>query len=441
MAFRKPPTVDVPAGIESYLDDVTLSGVSMEALAKETLEEDLSVGRIGILVDHPLQPGNVTALTVNVAQQMGLRPTLQLYTAESIRNWKFARVNNAWVLSMVVLGEPTAVPKDEFSEETEDRYRVLDLDESGLYRQRVFKVEKEQDVLLSELYPLMNGKPLTFVPFFIIGAGGKGDCIDEPPLIDLIDKNLAHYQVNSDYRHGLHFTGLPTAVPERLSARRQSGQALHRLAGRVGVPRSERQGRVPRVHRAGPAIDREALDRIEKQMAMLGARMIADESKQVETLGATQIKRQGENSVLSKIVQAVSEALEWALTVFAQWAGQSGDVTYQLNRDFMPANADAERLASLTKDVLIDGAPSSAWWEQAGEDTAFKFAAQVRQGWSMERRTSGSLRALSVAEPGIMDVARRNARALVHSSVMSAANDARLATFRKNAALSPESAG
>src|SRR3954470_2976554 len=27
MAFRKPPTVDVPKGIEPYLDDVTMSGM------------------------------------------------------------------------------------------------------------------------------------------------------------------------------------------------------------------------------------------------------------------------------------------------------------------------------------------------------------------------------------------------------------------------------
>jgi SPP1 gp7 family putative phage head morphogenesis protein len=94
----------------------------------------------------------------------------------------------------------------------------------------------------------------------------------------------------------------------------------------------------------------------------------------------------------------------------------------------------AERLASLTKDVLIEGAPSSAWWAKQGEDTAFKFAGVVRQGvingWTNEQivaRIAGSR-----TETGIMDIARRNARSLVHSSVMSAANAARLATFQKN---------
>jgi hypothetical protein len=57
--------------------------------------------------------------------------------------------------------------------------------------------------------------------------------------------------------------------------------------------------------------------------------------------------------------------------------------TVEVIEDVIPANVlmpTAGTLASLTKDVLIDGAPSSAWWEKQGEDTAFKFAAQVRQG-------------------------------------------------------------
>jgi SPP1 gp7 family putative phage head morphogenesis protein len=114
--------------------------------------------------------------------------------------------------------------------------------------------------------------------------------------------------------------------------------------------------------------------------------------------------------------------------------------TVHIIEDVIPANVlapSAETLASLTKDVLIDGAPSSAWWEKQGEDLAFRFAAQVRQG-VINGETNERIVSRIVGrsgEPGIMETARRNARALVHSSVMSAANDARLATFRKNGKL------
>lgn len=98
-------------------------------------------------------------------------------------------------------------------------------------------------------------------------------------------------------------------------------------------------------------------------------------------------------------------------------------------------NVTAETLASLAKNVLIDGAPSADWWDRQAENTAFKFAAQVRQGVINGETNERIVQRIvgKGGEPGIMDVARRNARALVHSSVMTAANDARLATFRKNA--------
>ena len=44
------------------------------------------------------------------------------------------------------------------------------------------------------------------------------------------------------------------------------------------------------------------------------------------------------------------------------------------------AKLSVETLASLSKSVLIEGAPTAAWWEKQSEDTAFKFAAAVRQG-------------------------------------------------------------
>jgi hypothetical protein len=79
-----------------------------------------------------------------------------------------------------------------------------------------------------------------------------------------------------------------------------------------------------------------ALKELEQRMAILGARMIADETRQAETLGATQIKRAGENSILARIVIAASEAIEWALGVMAMWPGVSGEIVYKINREFSP---------------------------------------------------------------------------------------------------------
>lgn len=100
----------------------------------------------------------------------------------------------------------------------------------------------------------------------------------------------------------------------------------------------------------------------------------------------------------------------------------------------IPANSalTQERLASLAKDVLIDGSPAKAWWARQAEDTTFRFAAAVRQG-VINGETQERIVARIVGEEGFMLTTRRNVRSLVHSSVMTAANTARLATYRNNA--------
>lgn len=97
----------------------------------------------------------------------------------------------------------------------------------------------------------------------------------------------------------------------------------------------------------------------------------------------------------------------------------------------MPSDA---MLMQLTTDVLIQGSPASAHWKKQSANLAFQFAAQVRQG-IQNNETQEQIVARVIGRrgyPGIMQVPLNQARGLVHSSVMSAANQARLATFRKN---------
>lgn len=96
---------------------------------------------------------------------------------------------------------------------------------------------------------------------------------------------------------------------------------------------------------------------------------------------------------------------------------------------------------SLSSDVLIGssdttgGASMADWWNAQAERIKFKFSANVRQGLS-NAETNQQIITRIVGKPGIpgvMDVARSDAATLVQTSVQAIANDARLATFKKNA--------
>lgn len=89
---------------------------------------------------------------------------------------------------------------------------------------------------------------------------------------------------------------------------------------------------------------------------------------------------------------------------------------------------------SLKSDVMIMGAPSSAYWRGQREDLKLKFGQQVRLGLTSGENNQQIIQRIvgKNGQPGVMDVARRNAAALVQTSVQAVANDARKAVFLAN---------
>lgn len=353
MMFRKPPKVEIPAGIAPMMADVDMAGTSLDVFARDIVTEVLGPGRVGILVDHP-RVETVAPLTVAAAEQLGLRPMLKTYRTESIINWKYTRVRNRWVLSLVVLAEKVEEAENEFKSKTVDQWRVLDLTEAG-YRQRVFqKGERDEFVQIGDdAYPLMRNAPLDFIPFYVVGPDGVDSDLDEPPLIDLVDLNLSHYRTNADYEHGCHFTGLPTAVvsgyhPEETAPKLYIGSQAAWV-----FPDPNAKASFLEFTGQGLGALKENLDRKEQHMAVLGARMLSEQKRAVEAAETAAIHRAGENSVLASIAQGVSEAITTALQVFADWAGASGKVEFELNRDYNPAMLDAAQLTALMKSVQL----------------------------------------------------------------------------------------
>jgi len=85
-------------------------------------------------------------------------------------------------------------------------------------------------------------------------------------------------------------------------------------------------------------------------------------------------------------------------------------------------------LKSIVSDALIMGSPSKDWWAKQSDDTVFKFSAQVRQGIAQGESTQEIARRIK----DIVAVSESNASALVHTSVQTVSNDARMATFQAN---------
>lgn len=332
LIFRKPPTYEQTPQLDLLFSSISSDGKSLLEFAQEITEELLITGKVGILSEFPAT--STEGLSVSDVEQLSLTPYLAYYDRESIINWRYEMRGNRKQLVMVVLTEDYEEYKNDFELEKETRYKVLDT-YTGNYRQRVFRInDKDQDELISEIYPVFNGKLLQEIPFTIVGD----DC--SPPLVDLAYTNISHYQVTADYENGCHKIGLP--VPWIAGYTKEDGEKL--AVGDIAWIFPDPSARAEYLEFKGTGMGalESNLNRKEQQMAILGARMLFNEKKGIEAADTASIHRAGENSVLADIASNISKCIEKALSFIIQ-----EPVSYQLNRDFLGKALSAQELTAL----------------------------------------------------------------------------------------------
>jgi hypothetical protein len=265
---------------------------------------------------------------------------------------------------MVVLKETRDVQEDEFTSNEVVQYRVLDLTEQG-YRVRVMD---DNNALISEMYPIQNGGPLSYIPFVILGSNSATSSVQKPPLLDLIDTNLAHYRNSADYEHGLHFTGLPTPYVAGVQLPEGATLSVGSMTAWIFPDPSANAGYLE-FKGDGLQTLREALKDKEQRMAVLGARMLADDKRTAEAFGTVELKTAGERSILASISRSASDSITRALNWMAEWVGAPQDVEFNLNTDFGASRMQPQMVTALLSAYQGDAMPLSVLFDnfQRGE--------------------------------------------------------------------------
>jgi hypothetical protein len=349
MIFRRAPIITRPPAMDDFVVDVTFEGVSLAAFAEQVVQEVLVTGRGGVIVDFP----RATDADITLAQagRMGRRPFLRFYRAEDILNWRVGSIDNRTVLVQVRLFErveQSAAGEGEFDSALVDQIRVLDLVE-GQYRQRLFRQDDDKEWVPhgDEIFPEQGGAPMDFIPFRFVGPRDTAARISKPPLLDLVNVNLSHFRSAADLEHGAHFVGLPTPyVFGTAEAPATIGPTVvwHAPENDVQVGMLEFTG-------GGLASLERLLDRKEQQMAVLGARMLFPEKKAAEAAETASMHRQGENSALAALAQAVARALSEAMVIARDWIGASEETGIALNTDYLPTPMSPQMLVALIQAV------------------------------------------------------------------------------------------
>jgi hypothetical protein len=339
--FRKDPAVEFTD--EDQLADVTLTGVPFAAFARGVLQEVLTVGRYGVLLD--------------MATSNGRRPYLAGYRAEDIINWNTARRGGDEILTRVVLSETVSEPDpdDSFVAKPVEQLRVLELDNDQRYSVTIWRRvrgwikgrfgSEAPFQIVEEFFPMRLGQRLDFIPFCFFGPSGITPDVEKPPLLDLVDVNLSHYRSSADLEHGRHWTGLPTLFFAGLDEKHEiaigSAQA-------IVASDSNAKGQFIEFSGQGLRALEMALQEKQRLMAVLGARLLEDQKRDAETAEAMRIRQSGDSATLRSITTAVSQGLTLLLTWWQWWgSGSTATVNVSLNEDFMDKSLTPGELQAL----------------------------------------------------------------------------------------------
>lgn len=367
--FMRDPVIKVPAAMDVVVNDATGSGVSLEQLARKTVQMTLAYSRSGLLVDYP-DTSDTDGASIADIEAGDIRPTLLTYAPTEIINWRVIREGSKEKLSLVVLWELFCIEDDGFETKHGGQFRVLEL-VGGFYQATIWREDmstatdgqelpnKKQVFKQVEIYfpKGASGERLTDIPFSFVGAENNDSSIDFPAMYDLADINVAHYRNSADYEEALFISGQPTVVVTGLT----EGWLKEQLKGTVSF--GSRGGLPLPVGATASLLQasqntmlHEAMLEKEAQMVALGAKLV--QQKQVQrTAFETKVEASSAGSVLSQITKNVSEAYEWALTWCAQLMNlPDSAIQFTLNDDFdiarMTPEEQAQALANWQKGAI-----------------------------------------------------------------------------------------
>jgi hypothetical protein len=327
LLFNKSPKVSTTPSLQYFVTDATDDDKTLNQAAYFTADELLTVGRVGALVEYSTE------------EYENKEPYLCFFATENILEVKTERSGNKNKIKFIKLNEDDG-----------EKIRVLLL-EDGIYKQEIYlKDDKKEFYLSQEIYPIFNDSTISEIPFFIFNVNHDNKKITSPPMVDLVNLNLNHYQFMASYAHGIFYTGFPTPFLFGVNDREiPKGIGVREL---WTSSNPDAKAGMLEFTGAGLSFAREYLEDRKNEMASLGARFLGSETKKTETAEKTKLDQFGEASSLAEIAEIISEQFTKILKFLSEIKGEdSKDVFFELSKEFTPQDISPEMVKTLSYEL------------------------------------------------------------------------------------------
>lgn len=322
----RPPKIDLPPQLEFLRTAASSDGESLEQLLQRINEEQLSTGRVGLMLDLP------EGARVGAPQLY-----MSLHRAEAILNWDVNLASSdRTVLNLVTLDESRWERLPSLEWEWEERYRILalgspaDNEATGVYGQALSEEKAVPTTLLS---PSVRGRTLDKIPFVFINTK---DCLpepDRPPLLGLARLCMTIYRGEADYRQNLFMQGQDTFVTIGAPDTGEDGERVG-AGAMLNLP-ANADAKYVGVNSNGLAEQRQALETDRAMAAQRAGQLATAKSKSIESGEALQTRIASVTATLNSIALSGAAGLERLLKTAAEWIGADPEaVRVQPNLQF-----------------------------------------------------------------------------------------------------------
>lgn len=326
LLHQKEAIIELPPVMEYIRARASSKGEPLAALHRRINVEQITTGRLGLLVDMRENP-----------DPQNPNPYIALYTAESITNWDDnTETDDYGKLNLVVLDESGHRRLNGFDWKDINKYRVLTLgslegnetDGAGLlYKSGTFDNETTS-LTYDETQmraPMLRGATLDYIPFTFINSKDLLAEPDEPPLKGLAEMCKGIYQSEADYRQNLYMQAQDTLVviggirnPNGLPG---EPEALRTGAGaRIDVDQGG-DAKYIGVSADGLAEQRLAIEADRKRAQVKAGELIQNSGSQMESGQALSTRFNAQTATLNQIATTAAAGLEMALRQIARWMG------------------------------------------------------------------------------------------------------------------------
>jgi hypothetical protein len=313
--LRKPIHIEGDQYWIALAQNIDGIGSSINEYARRALVSSLTYGHSAILVDYPAA---TEALNLAEERALGRRPYFVHIDAPQIWGWRKESGTNR--LLQVRIHDYSVRPVNEFGEEQIEEMRVIYPGRYDLY------TLGQEIVKFSET----GGYSLNEIPLVPIYSNRRGVLQSQPPLLDIANLNITHYQRQADLIHALHIAAMPTLVLEGWDD--TTGSATMGVNYAIAMQPGNKAYYVQADSTSFDAQMAE-LQSLESQMSTLGVTKLFGQKFVAESAEAKRIDQAQSNSVLSIISQELESALNQAFAFAAQYVGiEPPEIT--IDRDF-----------------------------------------------------------------------------------------------------------